>query len=1063
MNVRRLLLALLLVLGVTSVVYSQTYTTTFPATANPITEGGNWINGGTVGLDWGNVQTATNKAFGVSLPSQFGDPTAVLTGTWGTNQTVTATVKIAAPSSPVAHEVEIRLRTSITAHSITGYEVLCSVVTASPYIQVIKWNGPVANFTQLDQNGSLFCADGDVLVATVSGPANATQIRLSKNGTFVTFSNCNCTTVTDTTGFTNGSPGIGFYDNQDVNWSNFGFSAFTASAGTAGGTCSQADITAAITAAAAGSTVTVPAGNCTWSTASPVNIAKNITLNGAGQGVTNITLSGSASMDITKQVAGPIRIQNLSFNCSTKVVPHVVTARGPWPTGQPIIFRNITFNMNGCDFMTAFTPGGIIFANFTFNAGVIGDTLYTGKDVNNTGNSWGVASSLGTLDTTGFYNTYIETGVHNGGNVTDCDDGCRAVMRFNTVNESTGFNSHGDDTSSIGMRQFEIYSNHFFYPDKTCPNGALSPSNINQYIWIRGGTGVIYNNDSQSLFSSCWGDKNEWKFAIRGAEDVRPLGISCGATTYPAKHQLGQGSNGTIDILDPIYIWGNTSNDGIDPGINGPVNVGIQNGWQWNNPCNFDWNTFFRWGRDAINTTLGSPTMPFQGGIVEGAFGTAKPGYTAYPYPHPLVGGTATPAISISPNPVPFGTFNVGSPSTPQTITFSNVGTATESYNPLALGGANAGDWARTGGSCTVPGGTVVAGASCTWIGVMTPLVQGPRTATLTMTGTVNASVILNGSGQTTLSIPSVPTGLTATVSGPNVTLNWTASTGTVTGYKISRGTVSGGPYTLIATTTTTAVTYLNSALANGTYYYVVASYNSAGTSANSTQASAVVATASSADLVPASVNFGDITLGLSSAVQTSTLTNTGTATLSSIVVNNPSLPDFTQTNNCGATLAISASCTISMVFTPTAANTEQATLSVTSNDPQGPASIVLNGRGVNPVVLSPPSITLTATYTTKTSATAVLTYTNQSGPTIAVATIAYSGGDFAVFSQTNNCIGNVVNGASCTINITFTPTSNGTKTTTLVITDNANGSPRSIVVTGQAKGHHILKVGVAI
>lgn len=820
--------------------------------------------------------------------------------------------------------------------------------------------------------------------------------------------------------------------------------------------CSQTDVQNAFNTATTGQTVNIPAGSCSWSA---VTLNKSITVQGTGQGITNIDLGlTSQSLHITKVTAGPIRFQNMTFTVSNNMqTPHAVVVDGPWPTGQPVIFYNDAINLNNADFCTVVSPGGAIFSHINFR-GTWGSTLFTGKEPQSN-ESWLAAPTMGAADTTGFANTYIEDVTFNGGNMTDCDDGCRVVVRHNTLLDSTGFNSHGADSSPFGMRTFEIYNNHFLFPDKTCTTVPVnqSPSNINQWIWIRGGTGVIFNNDFDILESGCWGTKTEFQFSNRGIEDDRqPPGTTCGALTYPAFHQLGQGFNGSINVTDPITLWGNTANQAPDG--NHPFHIQVSTSFSWGNPCVINWNTYWQWGRDGVNTALTTPiTLPSGGGSVEGIGGTPKAGYTAYTYPHPLAAGTATPIVNFSPNPVPFGTVNVGSPSSPITATITNVGSATETYTNLAV----TTQWARSGGTCTVPSGTLAAAASCTYISIFTPTSQGPQTGTLTMTGTVTSAVQLTGSGQTTISIPSTPTGLGTSVSGQAVGLHWTASTGTLTGYKISRGTVSGGPYTLIATTTTTVVTYNDTGLANGTYYYVVAAYNTAGTSANSTQASAVVATAPSANLVPASINFGNVVVGSNSNVQTSTLTNLGTATLSTIVVNDPSLPDFSQTNNCGATLAINASCTISMVFSPTTANTEQATLTVTSND--SPQSITLNGVGQPPVVISPPSITLTSTYATKTSAVGVLTYSNPNGPTITVSSVTFSGGDASVFSETDNCVGSVVNGGSCTINITFTPTSNGTKTTNLVIIDNASGSPRTIVVTGQAKGHHILKVGVAI
>ncbi|WP_224753568.1 lytic polysaccharide monooxygenase [Paenibacillus terricola] len=87
------------------------------------------------------------------------------------------------------------------------------------------------------------------------------------------------------------------------------------------------------------------------------------------------------------------------------------------------------------------------------------------------------------------------------------------------------------------------------------------------------------------------------------------------------------------------------------------------------------------------------------------------------------------------------------------------------------------------------------------------------------------------------MEIPAAPTGLTATAGNAQVTLAWTASSG-ATSYTVKRATVSGGPYTDVATVTTTS--YVNTGLTNGTtYYYVVSASNSMGSSANSAQANA--------------------------------------------------------------------------------------------------------------------------------------------------------------------------------------------------------------------------------
>jgi fibronectin type 3 domain-containing protein len=89
---------------------------------------------------------------------------------------------------------------------------------------------------------------------------------------------------------------------------------------------------------------------------------------------------------------------------------------------------------------------------------------------------------------------------------------------------------------------------------------------------------------------------------------------------------------------------------------------------------------------------------------------------------------------------------------------------------------------------------------------------------------------------------PATPTGLTASAANAQVNLTWSASTG-ATAYYVKRSTTTGGPYTQIATPTTT--THADSTVTNGTkYYYVVSAYNTYGESANSAEVSATPAAA---------------------------------------------------------------------------------------------------------------------------------------------------------------------------------------------------------------------------
>jgi len=88
---------------------------------------------------------------------------------------------------------------------------------------------------------------------------------------------------------------------------------------------------------------------------------------------------------------------------------------------------------------------------------------------------------------------------------------------------------------------------------------------------------------------------------------------------------------------------------------------------------------------------------------------------------------------------------------------------------------------------------------------------------------------------------PAAPAGLTATAGNAQVSLAWDASVG-ATSYHVKRSTTSGGGYTQLGAPT--ATNYTDTGLTNGTpYFYVVSAVNSAGESANSTQASATPVT----------------------------------------------------------------------------------------------------------------------------------------------------------------------------------------------------------------------------
>src|SRR5437867_618476 len=200
------------------------------------------------------------------------------------------------------------------------------------------------------------------------------------------------------------------------------------------------------------------------------------------------------------------------------------------------------------------------------------------------------------------------------------------------------------------------------------------------------------------------------------------------------------------------------------------------------------------------------------------------------------------------------------------------------------------------------------------------------------------------------------------------------------------------------------------------------------------------------ASLSPTSLTFASQSVGTTSAAQTVTLSNTGTATLtiSSIVASG----DFAETDNCGGSLASGGNCSISVTFTPTASGTRTGSSSVTDNLPGSPPTVALTCTATAPTTmasLSPTSLTFASQTVGTTSAAQTVTLTNTGSAALAITTISTSG-DFA---ETDNCGSSVAVGGNCAINVTFSPTASGTRTGSLRATDNTSGSPQTVSLTG--------------
>jgi len=212
----------------------RVYTTNFESTENPISVGGNWINGGSCGdftlcpgAKGSNVTSAGSRASGTqpgTIPPPYTDSAALVTGNWGSDQFVQIVVwwDGAAGTNSDYDEVEIRLRGTFAQNVSKTYNINCRVGTpsADSYIQMGRSNGPPDDFTPpfAELKGpSAACQNGDVVTGTIVGNVITAYI----NGKRVIQG--------IDSAITSGAPGFGFFhQGTSAQNSDFGISKFSA-------------------------------------------------------------------------------------------------------------------------------------------------------------------------------------------------------------------------------------------------------------------------------------------------------------------------------------------------------------------------------------------------------------------------------------------------------------------------------------------------------------------------------------------------------------------------------------------------------------------------------------------------------------------------------------------------------------------------------------------------------------------------------------------------------------------------------------------------------------------
>jgi hypothetical protein len=375
--------------------------------------------------------------------------------------------------------------------------------------------------------------------------------------------------------------------------------------------CSQQDVQAAIDAARDGDTVSVPEGECTWTSTGCLSVGnmctsvwlnKTVILQGAGIDLTIIDSETDGDWD------APALLLGASSDISPRVTAFTFSGNGGdtgiiRPQDGASGFRidhNKFISYPGRGISTRDDSRGVIDHNTFLNVSneyveILGDGEASWaepfQDVFGTGHTVFIEDNTWSYD---------ESFTENGANAVDSNDGARHVFRHNKVdswNNSQPIEAHGTCAFEAGTRSFEIYENEFNILDP-----AYTAWNA---LRFRSGEGVIYAN----AFTGKWGSAE-----IRLDEDRLVPDMNC-------------------PPYDPMLC---THVDPENPAT-----------WEMSDrPCLFQVHNLFVWGNsltdpplDVVMTTDGAEAYL----VADRDYFLREPtneldgfGYSPYIYPHPL-------------------------------------------------------------------------------------------------------------------------------------------------------------------------------------------------------------------------------------------------------------------------------------------------------------------------------------------------------------------------------------------------------------------------------------------
>ncbi len=487
------------------------------------------------------------------------------------------------------------------------------------------------------------------------------------------------------------------------------FCARTDAATITAASCSQADVETTLNSAAAGDTILIPAGTCTWTRTTTWNAPANVTVMGAGNQsvmgggdktviIDNLdrTSSDRGMLNISTNSSGTFRLSGITFRWGG-------VYRWGWDGTLRISGSSEQVRVDHCHFefpnaasMTTYNVYGVIDHSVFDNCYIA--SVYHSQlgGVGNYGDaSWASDTDLGTYRFMFMEDNVVTRHSADILSANDSTSGGRWVARYNTFN-NTRVQTHptGGGQRYRGSRAWEIYGNTYI-------NGL--GSTLYDGFWLSSGTGVIWGNHGATVSTPITGYRylvslhlmrsdpssgyaqtgtpNGWGYCGTSYDGIgskwdQNTNLSIG---YACLDQPGRGKGDLLSgafpnaintvtgmiawprqALEPIYVWSNlftAPTDGTVVGNTAPA-VFVSNRDYYLDTAGFNGTSGVGSGALAARPTTCTPKVAYWATDTNtlyqcSATNTWVVYYKPYTYPHPLTQVKGT--VSVPPAPTLLG------------------------------------------------------------------------------------------------------------------------------------------------------------------------------------------------------------------------------------------------------------------------------------------------------------------------------------------------------------------------------------------------------------------------